>query len=207
LSTLSCKGCASCSHISSACFSTRPQKPVIPRTARHLRFPFTPTRSYRPSISGAGLAPVLDFCLQSRTSTTAETWNFGLRATRSREPRQARKGATVPGKPSVPRRSRSSSSRRIGISDQISATSDQEAVGCHGDIHLHVPNEIAKHIWLRSFEPLRSGSQDDSLGKTVGVAKAAASCRIPKVLTFAGRTPKMNPPFAESPKAKAPRHV
>src|ERR1700739_765644 len=41
---------------------------------------------------------------------TAETWNFGLRATRSREPRQARKGATVPGKPSVPRGLRSSSS-------------------------------------------------------------------------------------------------
>src|SRR5260221_10947680 len=40
---------------------------------------------------------------------TAESWNFGLRATRSREPRQARKGATVPGKPSVPRRPRSSS--------------------------------------------------------------------------------------------------
>jgi hypothetical protein len=40
---------------------------------------------------------------------TADTWNFGLCATRSREPRQARKGATVPGKPSVPRRSRSSS--------------------------------------------------------------------------------------------------
>src|SRR5208283_2841454 len=40
---------------------------------------------------------------------TAATWNFGLRATRSREPRQARKGATVPGKPSVPRMSRSSS--------------------------------------------------------------------------------------------------
>jgi hypothetical protein len=40
---------------------------------------------------------------------TAETWNFGLCATRSREPRQARKGATVPGKPSVPRMFRSSS--------------------------------------------------------------------------------------------------
>src|SRR5208337_1991975 len=42
-------------------------------------------------------------------SATANAWNFGLCATRSREPRQARKGATVPGKPSVPRRSRSSS--------------------------------------------------------------------------------------------------
>jgi hypothetical protein len=43
------------------------------------------------------------------SDATAATWNFGLRATRSREPRQARKGATVPGKPSVPRRLRSSS--------------------------------------------------------------------------------------------------
>ena len=40
---------------------------------------------------------------------TIRAWNFGLCATRSREPRQARKGATVPGKPSVPRRLRSSS--------------------------------------------------------------------------------------------------
>src|SRR5208337_985508 len=48
-------------------------------------------------------------CIADAKSATAETWNFGLCATRSREPRQARKGATVPGKPSVPRRSRSSS--------------------------------------------------------------------------------------------------
>jgi hypothetical protein len=40
---------------------------------------------------------------------TVETWNFGLCATRSREPRQARKGATVPGTPLVPQITRSSS--------------------------------------------------------------------------------------------------
>src|SRR5215813_8918123 len=42
-------------------------------------------------------------------STTAGAWNFGLCATRSREPRQARKGATVPGTPRVPQITRSSS--------------------------------------------------------------------------------------------------
>ena len=52
---------------------------------------------------------VLTFTEQSKMVRTAKTWNFGLCATRSREPRQARKGATVPGKPSVPRMFRSSS--------------------------------------------------------------------------------------------------
>ena len=56
------------------------------------------------------------FCAVSQT---AGAWNFGLRATRSREPRQARKGATVPGKPSVPRSLRSSSFR-FYIRDPIS---------------------------------------------------------------------------------------
>src|SRR5208282_2735222 len=61
-------------------------------------------------------------------SATADTWNFGLRATRSREPRQARKGATVPGKPSVPRRSRSSSI--CGAVDSFQLYVFSKAVGC-----------------------------------------------------------------------------
>jgi len=40
---------------------------------------------------------------------TADAWNFGLCATKSREPRQARKGATVPGSLRVPQSTRSSS--------------------------------------------------------------------------------------------------
>jgi hypothetical protein len=40
---------------------------------------------------------------------TADAWNFGLCATKSREPRQARKGATVPGSLRAPRSTRSSS--------------------------------------------------------------------------------------------------
>jgi hypothetical protein len=39
-------------------------------------------------------------------------WSFGLCATRSREPRQARKGATVPGLPWAPQTTRSSSHRQ-----------------------------------------------------------------------------------------------
>src|ERR1700687_4742346 len=39
----------------------------------------------------------------------SDAWNFGLCATKSREPRQARKGATVPGSLRVPRSTRSSS--------------------------------------------------------------------------------------------------
>jgi hypothetical protein len=39
----------------------------------------------------------------------ADAWNFGLCATKSREPRQARKGATVPGSLRVPQSTRSSS--------------------------------------------------------------------------------------------------
>ncbi len=53
---------------------------------------------------------VLDFLLHSREMDAgAGAWNFGLCATRSREPRQARKGATVPGSPRVPQITRSSS--------------------------------------------------------------------------------------------------
>jgi hypothetical protein len=45
-------------------------------------------------------------------SAAAGAWNFGLCATRSREPRQARKGATVSGLPRVPQITRSSSRRK-----------------------------------------------------------------------------------------------
>ena len=43
------------------------------------------------------------------SATTADRWNFGLCATIPREPRQARKGATVAGQLRVPRITRSSS--------------------------------------------------------------------------------------------------
>jgi len=42
---------------------------------------------------------------------TGDRWNFGLCATIPREPRQARKGATVVGQLRVPRITRSSSNR------------------------------------------------------------------------------------------------
>src|SRR4029077_5506975 len=61
-----------------------------------------------------GLEAVLDFSLRSREmDASAGAWNFGLCATRSREPRQARKGATVPGSPRVPQITRSSSHRTV----------------------------------------------------------------------------------------------
>src|ERR1700682_36617 len=57
---------------------------------------------------------VLDFSLHSREmDASAGAWNFGLCATRSREPRQARKGATVPGSPRVPQTTRSASHRKV----------------------------------------------------------------------------------------------
>jgi hypothetical protein len=60
--------------------------------------------------SGWARDAVLDFSLCSREmDASAGAWNFGLCATRSREPRQARKGATVPGSPRVPQITRSSS--------------------------------------------------------------------------------------------------
>ncbi len=60
--------------------------------------------------------------LSSPARGTAGAWNFGLCATRSREPRQARKGATVPGLPRVPQITRSSSRRKEVISDQRSVS-------------------------------------------------------------------------------------
>jgi hypothetical protein len=58
---------------------------------------------------------MLDFALQFPAkkfrAATADRWNFGLCATIPREPRQARKGATVTGQLRVPRITRSSSSR------------------------------------------------------------------------------------------------
>ena len=58
---------------------------------------------------------VLDSAKQPRrelfADPAADRWNFGLRATIPREPRQARKGATVTGQSRAPRRTRSSSHR------------------------------------------------------------------------------------------------
>jgi len=65
---------------------------------------------------------MLDFSLRSRQMhASAGAWNFGLCATRSREPRQARKGATVPGSPRVLQITRSSSHWRV-IRNQVSET-------------------------------------------------------------------------------------
>jgi hypothetical protein len=70
-------------------------------------------RSSRPktfSPSNAVLDFAQQFCSEEYFSaTTADRWNFGLCATIPREPRQARKGATVTGQLRVPRNTRSSS--------------------------------------------------------------------------------------------------
>jgi hypothetical protein len=73
----------------------------------------TALRRTRPKTFSAS-TPVLDFaeqfCSEEKFSaTTANRWNFGLCATIPREPRQARKGATVTGQLRVPRNTRSSS--------------------------------------------------------------------------------------------------
>jgi hypothetical protein len=69
--------------------------------------------SPRPKTFSAS-TPVLDFAQQfcseeNFSAITANRWNFGLCATIPREPRQARKGATVTGQLRVPRNTRSSS--------------------------------------------------------------------------------------------------
>ena len=69
--------------------------------------------STRP-ITFSASTPVLDFAQQfcseeNFPAVTANRWNFGLCATIPREPRQARKGATVTGQLRVPRNTRSSS--------------------------------------------------------------------------------------------------
>src|SRR5208337_4577962 len=87
------------------------------------------------------------------------------------------------------------------------------------------PNEFARHNWMRSFEPLRSGSQDDISCAPWNEGNTKATLRMmlweerltpqkrqrasahQRVLTFAGRTPKMNPRFAITVKSGAPRHV
>jgi hypothetical protein len=72
--------------------------------------------STRP-ITFSASTPVLDFAQQfcseeNFPAVTANRWNFGLCATIPREPRQARKGATVTGQLRVPRNTRSSSLAR-----------------------------------------------------------------------------------------------
>ena len=52
-------------------------------------------------------------CSLARKFVVLQRWNFGLCATKSREPRQARKGATVTGSLRVPRSTRSSYPNRI----------------------------------------------------------------------------------------------
>jgi hypothetical protein len=73
-------------------------------------------RRSRPKTFSAS-TPVLDFAQQfcseeNFSAITANRWNFGLCATIPREPRQARKGATVTGQLRVPRNTRSSSLAR-----------------------------------------------------------------------------------------------
>jgi hypothetical protein len=73
----------------------------------------SPLRCTRPKTFSAS-TPVLDFAQQfcseeNFSAITANRWNFGLCATIPREPRQARKGATVTGQLRVPRNTRSSS--------------------------------------------------------------------------------------------------
>ena len=64
-------------------------------------------------------------------SAAAGAWNFGLCATRSREPRQARKGATVSGSPRVPQITRSSSHRKAVLQSSVGGRqpSSRECIG------------------------------------------------------------------------------
>ena len=76
---------------------------------------------------------------------TAGAWNFGLCATRSREPRQARKGATVPGMPRVPQITRSSSRLEKLWSPKLGAVRSgvrklRGSGGIEGSQHLIVGN-------------------------------------------------------------------
>src|SRR5579859_7708679 len=73
-----------------------------------------------------------------KRGATAGAWNFGLCATRSREPRQARKGATVPGTPRVPQITRGSSHRRKSY--KLSAMS--RCMGSGGNGRRNESNEI-----------------------------------------------------------------
>ena len=89
----------------------------------YLRFPRSAKASHSPARRSLGeggslitrRCSMLDFAQQFPAKkfrvATADRWNFGLCATIPREPRQARKGATVTGQLRVPRITRSSSSR------------------------------------------------------------------------------------------------
>src|SRR5882724_5334287 len=66
------------------------------------------------------------FCSCALFVATAGAWNFGLCATRSREPRQARKGATVPGTPRVPQITRGSSHREESSVDSRQSSVKRE---------------------------------------------------------------------------------
>ena len=95
----------------------RPSPAVAARVTSHEsqitshEFLSTRPKTFSPS------TPVLDFAKQfcseeNFSASTANRWNFGLCATIPREPRQARKGATVTGQLRVPRNTRSSSLAR-----------------------------------------------------------------------------------------------
>jgi hypothetical protein len=65
----------------------------------------------------------------------AGEWSFGLCATRSREPRQARKGATVPGLPWAPQTTRSSSRRQPAILPGVATENFPGIFFCPSAIH------------------------------------------------------------------------
>jgi hypothetical protein len=81
--------------------------------------------------------------LHSRSSlfATARSWSFGLCATRSREPRQARKGATVSGSPRVPQITRGSLNgqpAKIGERDKLKSEFPRTSSNTNG-LSSHSP--------------------------------------------------------------------
>src|ERR1700688_3150897 len=92
-------------------------------------------------------------CSRRKNFATVETWNFGLCATRSREPRQARKGATVPGTPLVPQITRSSSFQ--DFAGEVERVVPATGVHPANELPSYSPQVAPTKIWRSSWTRAR----------------------------------------------------
>src|ERR1700686_1661099 len=116
-------------------------------------------------------------------SASAEAWNFGLCATRSREPRQARKGATVSGTPRVPQITRSSSRR---LAPALASSGRARAMGAATEV-IHGPSHAMSYqVIARKWRPQTFRDLVGQVHVTETLGNAIRNNRVAHAYIFSG---------------------
>src|SRR6266849_2589052 len=117
----------------------------------------------------------------------ARAWNFGLCATGPRQPRQARKGATVTGSFRVPQRSRSSSSVflrcAVGVGASLSRPVGIQRGGVKPPLRLHT---MSYQVIARKWRPQTFGEVVGQEHVTRTLVNAIRANRVAHAYIFSG---------------------